>query len=64
MRMVVDLSGFDRSTWVNLTGESGHAYSKHYVDQTDAWAEGKTYAWPFSAGAVRKSTSDVLTLHP
>jgi penicillin amidase len=64
MRMVVDLSDFDRSTWVNLTGESGHAYSKHYVDQTDTWAEGKTYAWPFSAGAVRNATSDLLTLHP
>jgi penicillin G amidase len=64
MRMVVDLSDLDRSTWVNLTGESGHAYSGHYVDQADAWAAGWTYPWPFTAGAVRTSTADVLTLHP
>jgi penicillin amidase len=63
MRMVVDLGNLDRSTWVNLTGESGHAYSKHYVDQTDAWAHGRTYAWPFTTQAVAKSASDVLTLH-
>ncbi|MFL6099514.1 MAG: penicillin acylase family protein [Actinomycetales bacterium] len=64
MRMVVDLSDLDHSTWVNLTGASGHAYSKHYVDQSDAWAEGRTYTWPFSAGAIRRATANVLTLHP
>jgi penicillin amidase len=64
MRMVVDLGHLDRSTWVNLTGESGHAYSKHYVDQSDAWSSGKTYPWPFTADAVRKAAADVLTLHP
>jgi penicillin G amidase len=64
MRMVVNLADLDGSTWVNLTGESGHAYSKHYIDQADAWAEGRTYPWPFSAGAVRTATADVLTLHP
>ncbi len=63
MRMVVDLGNLDQSTWVNLTGESGHAYSKHYVDQTDAWAHGRSYAWPFTSQAVAKSASDVLTLH-
>ena len=64
MRMVVDLGDLDKSTWVNLTGESGHAYSKHYVDQSDAWASGQTYPWPFTAEAVRRSAADVLTLHP
>jgi penicillin amidase len=64
MRMVVDLANLNDSTWVNLTGESGHAYSRHYSDQTDAWAEGRTYPWPFTAEAVRKSAADMLTLHP
>ena len=47
------------STWVNLTGESGHAYSKHYSDQTDAWAKGQTYPWPFTTTrcARRRPTS-------
>ena len=64
MRMVVDLSDLDRSTWVNLTGESGHAYSSHYDDQTDAWAAGSTYAWPFTTAAVNKAAANKLTLHP
>ena len=36
MRMVVDLSDFDKSRWVNLTGVSGHAFSANYTDQTDS----------------------------
>ncbi len=37
MRMVLDLSDLDASTWVHLTGASGHAYDPHYADQLDAW---------------------------
>ena len=43
MRMVVSLADLDASRWINLTGVSGHAFSSHYTDQTDLWAEGK--AW-------------------
>ncbi len=64
MRMVVDLSDLDRSTWVNLTGESGHVYSKHYDDQTDAWAAGRTYPWPFTTTAVNQAAANKLTLRP
>ena len=39
MRMVVSLADLDDSTWVNLTGASGHAFSPHYTDQTELWAE-------------------------
>ena len=38
MRQVIDVSDFDASTWVNLTGASGHAYNAHYADQVDAVA--------------------------
>jgi len=64
MRMVVDLSNFNGSTWVNLTGESGHAYSSHYSDQTGSWAKGKTYPWLFGTTEVRKAASNSLTLKP
>ncbi|MGN6613104.1 MAG: penicillin acylase family protein [Angustibacter sp.] len=64
MRMVVDLANLDRSTWVNLTGASGHPYDAHYADQVDHWAEGQSYAWPFSRKAVEDATSDTLTLNP
>jgi len=64
MRMVVDLSDFDTSTWVNLTGASGHAFDAHYTDQTDLWATGKTRPWAFSPAAVKKAADQTLTLRP
>ncbi|GAB3598486.1 penicillin acylase family protein [Angustibacter peucedani] len=64
MRMVVDLSDLDRSTWVNLTGASGHAYDAHYSDQSEHWATNRTYAWPFSEDAVKKASGDDLELSP
>jgi penicillin amidase len=64
MRMVVNLADLDKSKWINLTGASGHAFSAHYTDQTDKWANGELLPWSFSAGAVDKSTSDTLVLEP
>jgi penicillin amidase len=64
MRQVVDLADFDASTWVNLTGASGHAYNVHYVDQFDAWAAGDQYPWAFTSAAVDAAGVDTLTLVP
>jgi penicillin amidase len=64
MRMVVDLADFDRSTWINLTGASGHAFAAHYSDQAALWARGATRPWPFSPEAVRSAADQTLTLTP
>src|SRR5690606_32922877 len=64
MRMVVNLDDFDKSRWINLTGASGHAYSAHYVDQTDKWAKGELLPWAYSSEAVDENTEDTLTLEP
>jgi len=64
MRMVVSLADLDRSTWVNLTGVSGHAFSSHYTDQTDLWVQGKTLPWPFTPKAVEAAADQTLTLVP
>jgi penicillin amidase len=64
MRQVVDLADFDASTWVNLTGASGHAYNPHYADQVDAWVAGEQFPWAFSRAAVDAAAADVLTLAP
>jgi penicillin amidase len=64
MRMVLDLSDLDASTWVNLTGNSGHAYHPNYVDQLDAWVAGEQFPFPFSREAVEAATTDTLTLTP
>jgi len=64
MRMVVNLGDLDASTWVNQSGNSGHPYDVHYVDQADAWVANRTYPWPFSEKAVRAGGGDELTLTP
>jgi penicillin amidase len=64
MRMVLDFSDLDNSTWVNLTGASGHAYNAHYVDQLDAWQTGGTFPFAFTAVAVESATKDRLVLKP
>jgi penicillin amidase len=64
MRMVVDLGNLDSSTWVTLTGTSGHPGSTHYTDQFAAWAGGRTYPWPFTPAAVVAASDQRLTLHP
>ncbi|MGF1662121.1 MAG: penicillin acylase family protein [Kineosporiaceae bacterium] len=64
LRMVVDLGDPDGGTWVHTTGASGHPGHPHYGDQRDAWARGETFAWPFSADAVREAERDLLVLEP
>jgi penicillin amidase len=64
MRMIVPLDALDDARWVDLTGESGHAYNAHYTDQTTLWLAGKTLPWAFSPAAVEASTVHTLTLRP
>lgn len=64
MRMVIDPSDWDASTWIHLTGASGHAFNSHYTDQTKDWASGVQRPWAFTPEAVEASTSQTLTLAP
>ena len=64
MRMVVDLEDLDRSRWIQLTGNSGHAFHRNYQDQTPLWADGRTLPWAFSRKAVDERADTELTLRP
>ena len=64
LRMVVDLDDLDASTWVNLTGASGHAFHPHYDDQARLWQRGETRTWPFTIDAVRAAADESLQLRP
>ncbi|MET0930385.1 MAG: penicillin acylase family protein [Aeromicrobium sp.] len=64
MRMIVDLDDLDRSRWIQLTGNSGHAFHDHYVDQQEMWSKGETLPWAFGEKAVDEATDDTLTLSP
>ena len=63
-RLVVDLGDFDSSTWVAMTGISGHPASGHYTDQLRAWAAGESFAWPFTEEAVREAAAATQLLLP
>jgi penicillin amidase len=62
LRMIVNLADFDGSRWINATGGSAHPGQGHYRDQIEAWSRNETFSWPFSTEAVRRATSDTLTL--
>jgi len=64
MRMVVPLDDLDSSSWVNLTGASGHAFHENYTDQTELWLDGASVPWAFSRGEVEAATEHELTLNP
>jgi penicillin amidase len=64
MRAVVDLADLDASTWVVVTGTSGHLASSHYEDQLSTWAAGDSYTWRSSREAVEAESKDELTLTP
>lgn len=64
MRAVVDLADLDASTWVMVTGTSGHPASSHYEDQLSTWAAGDSYTWRSSREAVEAESKDELTLTP
>lgn len=64
MRMVVPFDDFDDARWIQLGGQSGHAYSGSYTDQTELWAGGDTLPWAWSREAVDAAATEELVLRP
>jgi penicillin amidase len=63
-RQVLDVGQWDRSEAVNTTGQSGHALSPHYFDQSPLWRRGEYRSFPFSRAAVEKGRASRLLLTP
>jgi penicillin amidase len=64
MRMIVDLGNLDNSRWVNLTGVSGHAFTDHYLDQTELWRTGQTFPMRWNRETIQREARDTQTLRP
>jgi penicillin G amidase len=47
-----------------VMGESGDPVSAYYLDQWPYWYNGKTFAMPFTEGAVSAVTRHTLRLVP
>jgi penicillin amidase len=64
MRMIVDLANLDRSRWIQLTGNSGHAFHRNYADQFELWRTGRTLPMRWDRSAIEDQAVDTLTLRP
>ena len=64
MRMVVDMGNLDAGRWINLTGQSGRPFHRHYTDQAELWRDGDTIPITFTLQATRAVAVDELTLVP
>jgi penicillin amidase len=64
MRLIVDVTDFDRTRVIHTTGQSGHPYHPHYIDYADKWRNIEYNLLPFSRAAVEAAGVDVLTLTP
>jgi penicillin G amidase len=64
MRMIVDLSNLDGSRWIQLTGESGHAFSENYSDQFELWRTGENLPMRWDRATIERAATHVLVLRP
>lgn len=64
MRMIVDLDDFSRSQAIHTTGQSGHAFNKHYIDMTDLWLVNDTQPLLWERTSVEAQAEGHLRLLP
>ena len=64
MRMIVDLDNLSRSRAVHTTGQSGHAFHKHYIDMADLWLVNDTQPLYWERPEVEANAEGHLRLKP
>ncbi|WP_018909335.1 penicillin acylase family protein [Salinispora arenicola] len=64
MRMIVDLADLDASRWIQLTGNSGHAFHRNYDDQLELWRTGETLPMRWERATIEAGAAQTLTLKP
>jgi penicillin amidase len=64
MRMIVDMGNLNNSVTVHTTGESGHAYHKHYDDMSKLWSSIKYYPMWWEQDSIVKDAEGHLQLAP
>jgi penicillin amidase len=62
--MIVDLSNLPVSLAVNTTGESGHAFNRHYDDQVDLWRTIQYHPMLWDREQVEGAANEHLVLKP
>jgi penicillin amidase len=64
MRMIVDLANWDNSVAIQTTGQSGHAFHRHYDDMIQPWRQFKYHPMLWQPEKVASSTAKSLMLMP
>lgn len=64
MRMIVDLGDLENSRTIHTTGQSGHAYSSHYQDLVELWADGDYLPMRWDRRVVQSGSEGRLVLVP
>lgn len=64
MRMIVNMADLDDSRWIQLTGNSGHAFHDNYADQFELWRTGQTLPFRFDKATIEKESANTQTLKP
>jgi penicillin amidase len=63
-RMIVDLQYFENSLSMHTTGQSAHAFHKHYADFIDPWRNIEYHPMLWTRGQVEAAADDYLLLLP
>jgi penicillin amidase len=64
MRQVIDLSNLEASVAVHTTGQSGHAFNRHYNDMIALWQNGEYHPMHWERAAVEADAEGTLRLNP
>lgn len=64
LRMIVDLSNLSNSIAIHTTGQSGHAFHRHYDDMIPLWVENQYYPMLWSKEQVEDHAEGHLILMP
>jgi penicillin amidase len=64
MRMIVDLGDLQNSLSIHTTGQSGHAYSPHYIDMADLWRTIQYHPMLWERAQIEQQAKDHLHLEP
>jgi len=63
-RMIVDLGDLNNSLAIHTTGQSGHAYHRHYIDMADLWRTIQYHPMLWSRETIEAEAESSLRLVP
>ena len=63
-RMILDLAEFDNSQAIHSTGQSGHAFNRHYTDMIEPWRNVEYHSMLWGDEKIDEKAESTLLLRP